>query len=730
MKKFLPYILIIVFVLIGLFSPTTKTRADDPMGTCTIRNVVPISPAHPDGLGPPATESTTQQQCLGYQNENTRTWWVQTGTGVGGAGTGTGSNVTPTQDQADAMNPYACAFYNPPGCVLWFMDTVFISTFGFFFYLVGQLINFLISLSLSSFLYESAFVVKAWAVVRDFANLFFIFILLYIAIKIILDLGEGEAKKMIAKVIISAMLINFSMFFTGVIIDTSNILGLIFYNKVGTLIMGPDGKARDYLPIGDPKEKDISGGLIGRFMPTNLVRVETIKQAEAFKLEGASVRISKGFAGTVILVSLLSAAAGLIIVGIIVFLLIAVAFLNRIAMLMFLTIFAPFAFMSFAFPRLAKLDYIGWDDWSNRLIKNAFFAPIFMFMLYFIFMLIDSGLVETILKDNSTTETSFLKTALSVIFGFNFIMLLLWFAIKYAYKASGKAGEILVKAGKAALVVGAAAATAGAGATVTSAVGGFASKKLSGAEGRALRDSAAAGNVGARTKLAFLEGAQKFNATEAIHDMTGGKMKSGLVSRFTKDTDLDTEGGIKGMHKRTIERETRRAEQNKVQEGEPLKQALNKTEEDLQGLLGEHAQSIELLDKSIEKKRQEVSDANIKLNATEKGTQEETDARDALKKANKELEDAKTNKTNLRTGKAYTYTDSTGATVTKTAGTTTFNIDILEKKQKEATQTINIENATRNRSYAEALLRHGGKAQKEASHKIIMETKLDSGTKT
>jgi hypothetical protein len=63
-----------------------------------------------------------------------------------------------------------------------------------------------------------------WKICRDFANLFFIAILIYIAFAIILRLQKIDAKKMLFKVITMAIIINFSLMIGGIIIDFSQIL--------------------------------------------------------------------------------------------------------------------------------------------------------------------------------------------------------------------------------------------------------------------------------------------------------------------------------------------------------------------------------------------------------------------------------------------------------------------------------------------------------------------------
>lgn len=64
-----------------------------------------------------------------------------------------------------------------------------------------------------------------WKVSRDFANLFFIAILIYLAFSTILGLGDSSSiQKTLFKVIVIAVLINFSLMICGIIIDFSQML--------------------------------------------------------------------------------------------------------------------------------------------------------------------------------------------------------------------------------------------------------------------------------------------------------------------------------------------------------------------------------------------------------------------------------------------------------------------------------------------------------------------------
>src|SRR3989344_1781163 len=83
----------------------------------------------------------------------------------------------------------------------------------------------------------SGFINEAWGVIRDLVNMSFIFILLWTAFKMILNLGPNVGKT-IMNVIIVALLVNFSLAITKVIIDASNIVTLQFYNQITAVPTG------------------------------------------------------------------------------------------------------------------------------------------------------------------------------------------------------------------------------------------------------------------------------------------------------------------------------------------------------------------------------------------------------------------------------------------------------------------------------------------------------------
>ncbi len=559
--------------------------------------------------------------------------------------------------------------------------------------LAGQVLDFFIFYSTNSSSYSNEFVGKAWGAVRDIANVFFIIALLYVAIQTILGLGHG-GKKMIASIIIVALLINFSLFLTQVIIDGTNILARVFYNNI-------DAKTADN------GQKSLSAGIVAGFNPQTIFE------------DGGITNINDDL-GTFALVTLLSAAMSAFMIFM--FLSVALLFVARVVSLWLSMIFAPIAFASYTVP--FDIPGFGHKEWWTNLLKNAFLAPIFIFLLYIIYLFIKGFSVITANLQSIDGISANTIKFMGVIIPFAIIFILLQKAKEMAVKYSGEMGAAINKIGAVAGGLALGAATGGVA---------MAGRATLGRAGSAIAKSGWAKNSAFGRAVGGVAG--KLGAGSM--DLRGIK----VAGKSLSDTGLTglgkaQEGGFAKMRADKVEKRQKRAQELKVSEDEPLKQALNKTEGDLQGLLVANVAEIETMDKLIEKKRQEVNDASSKFNAA-KGTGGEAAARRVLNTANTELDTAKTNKTNFRTGLAYT--NSTGGTSTVGG-----NIDALEKQKVADTQAINTENAERLGKFAKAVGskrnnvlnfitsggQHSSAGADEAAHKIKMDVKLDSGTKT
>ncbi|MBI5139582.1 hypothetical protein HZA26_03160, partial [Candidatus Nomurabacteria bacterium] len=266
MKKIVPYIFILL-VSLGLFSPIivnarTGTGQPENFTECMEDYATKISNGQ-------ITKVDAEKDCQIRFN----------------------STVVPPKDEtkstalSDAVGCSSIVTSSFDGCIARLFYIIFYTIPSGILGIVARFFDMMLALTLGGFLYESSFTNDAWVVVRDLSNIFFILVLLYIAVKVILNLGGHDVKKMISQVVIMALLINFSMFFTKVVIDASNILALIFYNKIDVKIT-KNGKTVEpnQIPILDPKkappEKAMALKIVDAFDPTKLLDQEFFKKLE------------------------------------------------------------------------------------------------------------------------------------------------------------------------------------------------------------------------------------------------------------------------------------------------------------------------------------------------------------------------------------------------------------------------------------------------------------------
>jgi len=78
-------------------------------------------------------------------------------------------------------------------------------------------------------------VAETWKILRDFSNMLFIVILIYVAFATIFDQGNYTFQKTIVRFIIVAVLINFSLVIGNLVIDFCQVLSNIFLGSIGNL---------------------------------------------------------------------------------------------------------------------------------------------------------------------------------------------------------------------------------------------------------------------------------------------------------------------------------------------------------------------------------------------------------------------------------------------------------------------------------------------------------------
>ncbi len=269
-------------------------------------------------------------------------------------------------------------------------------------------------------------IASTWKVVRDIANMGFIFVLLYAAINTILGTGQDN-KRLIVNVVIVAVLINFSLFFTRLIIDASNILALTFYDAIAPNALNIDANWTQ------------QAGLSNAFMQH--LNLQSLWKAPELD---SGVILTVGVMGTIML-----------LIAAFVFFAIAIMFIIRYVILILVLVLSPIAFIAHILPKGTGIDKYK-NQWWDALLGQAFFAPIY-FMLTWVTLSILSGITTSFGTAANTPDKS-LSGIASVIDGtldsgafimlINFIIVIvlliasLLVAKEWANKAGGGMGKL------------------------------------------------------------------------------------------------------------------------------------------------------------------------------------------------------------------------------------------------------------------------------------------------
>ncbi len=259
----------------------------------------------------------------------------------------------------------------------------------------------------------------AWTAFRDIANIVIIGIFTFIAISIILGLKEFGQKKLIANVLIIAVLINFSLLFTKMIVDASNFTALQVYSASNgqTLSASSDtGQSQSY---------DIAGAFMRYAGVSGFTDTFSATRQLADNLDNGFVALLHG----IFTATLLLGAAIVLFYG-------SFLLISRTLLIIFLMITASIAFASYLVPAWETSSY-GWKTWWNSLLKSAVLAPVLMFFLWAT-LAIAAALKPAggTLGDLATNPTS--TPDMAALFNYIIILGLLFISFKLSSTFAGK----------------------------------------------------------------------------------------------------------------------------------------------------------------------------------------------------------------------------------------------------------------------------------------------------
>jgi len=340
-KKLINILLIAIFLLVGVlgFFGSVKAQACPPGQTFYMEGCVPTSDL---------TGITERTQAANSELSPSEPVGANT-TGKGASSKKPSSTV---KNPDDTENSIA----NVVAWILFYIAT-------FFSYFVAILVRAMVYIASYNEFLSNQIVINGWSIVRDVANNFFIVILLVIAVGTILRVPNYN-RQLLPKLLVMAVLINFSKTFAGIMIDASQVLTLWFADAIGKASSGGNiillalGLDELYRVSVNPSFND------NQSWTSNIL---DLTPGEAIK--------------TLLMALILSVVACVVIA------MITIVLVYRIVMLWFLVILSPLAFLLTTFPK--GQQYAGM--WWSEIAKYLVVAPVMLFFLYLSFFAGSAG---------------------------------------------------------------------------------------------------------------------------------------------------------------------------------------------------------------------------------------------------------------------------------------------------------------------------------------------------
>ncbi|HUV81128.1 MAG TPA: hypothetical protein VMW21_01235 [Patescibacteria group bacterium] len=216
---------------------------------------------------------------------------------------------------------------------------------GLFCQISGAVLDWIISPGFMSLSYTTnEIVAMGLDITKDFVNLLLVIFLVFIALSIALKVGDYAGKKVFAKLILIALLVNFAPVFVGLIVDAANIVMNFFLEGIGESV------------------SEIGTGVTS--FGQGVIKILFSFSGNLSERAGLLMQ-----AVTQIVVNL---AMGLA------FFLFAAIFLIRYVVIWVLTILSPLAFVFWILPATKKF----WDMWWQQLIQWSIVGIPIAFFLY------------------------------------------------------------------------------------------------------------------------------------------------------------------------------------------------------------------------------------------------------------------------------------------------------------------------------------------------------------
>ncbi len=373
---------------------------------------------------------------------------------------------------------------------------------------------------------------EAWGTLRDIANMVFIFVLLYTAFNYMFSVGAGNVGRNIAWIVIIALIINFSLFFSKVVIDASNVISLGFQRAIssaGSYTLNNANTPGQPVPQGTPGSfSGISGGYM------RMLGIHSFWGPTTANISGGVEILTIGILSAIF-----------VLIASVILLIMSVMFAARFVILIFVMILSPIAFVAYIIPGMNGR----FNEWWNALINQSFFAPVFFGLTWVVFKIGSKANFLNSTEGSGANWVDIVSTPGAVMGLVINYVIVIGFSI-FALTASKKMASSLSQFASVSGVIGGAVG----GATLGTA-GAFGRQTLGRlgtrvAQSSTLRDTAARGGVsGFIAKQTLKTGAAAGGAT---YDARGSKLLDKLTQGTIKDLGKPRESA-KGGYMKSLE---------------------------------------------------------------------------------------------------------------------------------------------------------------------------------
>ncbi|MEK7499339.1 MAG: hypothetical protein AAB649_01900, partial [Patescibacteria group bacterium] len=293
----------------------------------------------------------------------------------------------------------------------------------------------------------SDIVTQAWPFVQGIANLGFIFALLYIALATTLRLESVSTsiQRLLPRLLIAALLVNFSLVIGGLIIDASRLVMAAEIKLMGNGTLDYDNFAAE-------------------LVKSSNATAAALSSMTEVKMSNASALVFKMIQSSLFL-GLLTAAMLIVAINL---------FIRYIALLVLL-ILSPMAYLAFALPKTSQYA----TQWWGMFIKWVLYGPIVLFFLIIITRIQNVNIVLAETEGGNKLFTVFFNQFIH----FAIIIALFFVANSVGKKVAGVGSDAVMgfakKNPRAALLTGLAVGTGGL-ATPVAAMLGYKAAKVAG----------------------------------------------------------------------------------------------------------------------------------------------------------------------------------------------------------------------------------------------------------